>query len=101
MKTLSFLIAFSLVGCVAAPSTYVAPPIVDGCTIDIQMPVCSVNRPRPYFASGADAGDLAVGYENVKGELLRAENCIAAMTAALSEWRMACIKNEVTHVRPR
>lgn len=101
MKTLTFLMALSLAGCAAAPSTYVAPPVVDGCTIDVEMPVCSVDRPRPYFGPGSHSGDLTLGYETVKGELLRAENCIATMNVAVAEWRTACTTQEVKRVRSR
>lgn len=102
MKTPAFLIALSLVGCASAPAApYIAPPVVDGCTIDIQMPVCSVDRPRPHFGPGSHSGDLTIAYETVKGDLMRAESCIEAMNVAVSEWRLACAKQEVTNVRSR
>lgn len=102
MRTLLSLMALSLVGC-ASPATmnYVPPPIVDGCTIDVEVPVCAISRPRPYFAQGTSAVDLSVAYETVKGDLLRSEDCIEAMNVAISEWRQACTKQEVTRVRTR
>jgi hypothetical protein len=102
MRLFLSLAALSLVSCTTAPpSTYVAPPVVDGCTIDVEMPVCSVDRPRPYFAPGAHSGDLTIAYEAVKGELLRSEGCIEAMNNAVAQWRLACSNEQVTRVRTR
>ena len=102
MKPLVFLMALSLAGCASAPPAPILPsPVVDGCTIDVEMPVCSVDRPRPYFGPGSHSGDLTIAYETVKGELLRAEGCIATMYEAVAECRLACTKHEVNSVGSR
>lgn len=101
MKKLAFLMALSLASCASPPAPYIAPPVVDGCTIDVEVPVCAMDRPRPYFGAGSSAVELSLAYETVKGDLLRAETCISAMNTAVSQWRQACTKQEVTNVRQR
>jgi hypothetical protein len=94
MKTLFLLSSLGLIAACAAPSK--PPPlsavVIDGCTVDLQMPVCEQSAPRPYFDVGENASDLAVEYENVKRDLIKAEGCIEAKDEAVSNWRQACIR---------
>lgn len=97
MKIVTFSIAATLTLSACATTSSTVPSVnvkngtIIGCTYPVDLPACaSEQRRRPYFGDGSHLGDLELAYEDVKGALLKSEECIDLTVAAVKVHEGVC-----------